>query len=88
MSLLELKNSELNHELKERELSYEQLAQSALAAQVFMIDSCNLVYLSEVPIYLCITLFYCTTYEFTLLGDAVYRCILDHVICFSGNYCN
>jgi hypothetical protein len=88
VSLLELKNSELNHELKERELSYEQLAQSALAAQVFMIDSCTLVYLSEVPIYLCITLFCSTTYEFTLLGDAVYRCILDHVICFSGNYCN
>jgi hypothetical protein len=34
VSLLELKNSELNHELKERELSYEQLAQSALAAQL------------------------------------------------------
>ncbi|KAF0935236.1 hypothetical protein E2562_031272 [Oryza meyeriana var. granulata] len=34
VSLLELKNSELNHELKERELSCEQLAQRALAAQL------------------------------------------------------
>ncbi|KAG8059471.1 hypothetical protein GUJ93_ZPchr0002g26634 [Zizania palustris] len=34
VSLLELKNSELNHELKEKELSCEQLAQRALAAQL------------------------------------------------------
>ncbi|PUZ77483.1 hypothetical protein GQ55_1G375200 [Panicum hallii var. hallii] len=34
VSLLELKNSELNHELKERELSYEQLAERARAAQL------------------------------------------------------
>ncbi|KAG8072368.1 hypothetical protein GUJ93_ZPchr0006g41470 [Zizania palustris] len=34
VSLLELKNSELNHELKEKELSCDQLAQRALAAQL------------------------------------------------------
>ncbi|KAG2661484.1 hypothetical protein PVAP13_1KG507200 [Panicum virgatum] len=34
VSLLELKNSELNHELKERELSCEQLAERARAAQL------------------------------------------------------
>ncbi|KAL5207040.1 hypothetical protein ABZP36_031475 [Zizania latifolia] len=34
VSLLELKNSELNHELKEKESSCEQLAQRALAAQL------------------------------------------------------
>ncbi|CAL4967076.1 unnamed protein product [Urochloa decumbens] len=34
VSLLELKNSELNHELKERELSCEQLAERACAAQL------------------------------------------------------
>jgi hypothetical protein len=34
VSLLELKNSELNNELKERELSREQLAKQARAAQV------------------------------------------------------
>ncbi|WVZ73699.1 hypothetical protein U9M48_021980 [Paspalum notatum var. saurae] len=33
-SLLELKNSELNHELKERELTCEQLAERAWAAQL------------------------------------------------------
>lgn len=39
VSLLELKISELNHELKERELSCEQLAERARAAQVFIIFS-------------------------------------------------
>uniref|UniRef100_A0A0D9VKX5 Kinesin motor domain-containing protein n=1 Tax=Leersia perrieri TaxID=77586 RepID=A0A0D9VKX5_9ORYZ len=34
VSLLELKNSELSHELKERDLSCEQLAQRAFAAQL------------------------------------------------------
>ncbi|AQK74805.1 P-loop containing nucleoside triphosphate hydrolase superfamily protein [Zea mays] len=34
VSLLELKNSELNNELKEKELSYEQLAERARAAQL------------------------------------------------------
>ncbi|CAN6280014.1 unnamed protein product [Urochloa humidicola] len=34
VSLLELKNSELNHELKERELSCEQLTERARAAQL------------------------------------------------------
>lgn len=34
VSLLELKNSELNHELKERDLSCEQLAERARAAQL------------------------------------------------------
>jgi kinesin family protein 4/21/27 len=39
VSLLELKNSELNHELKERELSCEQLAERARAAQVSISSS-------------------------------------------------
>jgi hypothetical protein len=36
VSLLEQKNSELHHELKERELCCEQLAEQARDSQVFL----------------------------------------------------